>query len=362
MRSIPFLWKKRWASERTAARMGGVSGEEKEKGRPALQPTLEVCLQRFLTYLMAERDASAYTLRNYQREVQEFLEFVQEEGVSDLNQVDRAVARRFVAWLGSQGYAPASVARRVSEVRSFFRYLQRIHWVVANPFERIAGPRLPRRLPEYLTQDEVERLLAAPDRTTPLGVRNAAILEVLYSAGVRIGELVALNVSNVNLEAGEIRVWGKGAKERVAFLGRPAQTALRQYLEYVRPQLAAGRKRGRPSPALFLNQRGERLTARSVQNILQELAHAAGIEKHVTPHVLRHSFATHLLEGGADLRAVQEMLGHANLYTTQIYTHVSQRHMRKVYLQSHPRAGSDEPADVSDQPTSPSQPMSKEET
>ncbi|MGC8827038.1 MAG: tyrosine-type recombinase/integrase, partial [Anaerolineae bacterium] len=143
-----------------------------------------------------------------------------------------------------------------------------------------------------------------------------------------------------------IRVWGKGAIERVAFLGRQAQAALARYLLEARPQLAAGSRHGRPSPALFLNQRGERLSARGVQGILQELARAAGIEKKVTPHVLRHSFATHLLEGGADLRAVQELLGHANLYTTQIYTHVSQRHMRKVYLQAHPRADGEEPADT----------------
>jgi tyrosine recombinase XerC len=339
------------------ARRGRAPDEEE---RPALQPTLEACLQRFLTYLMAERNASTYTLRNYQREVQEFLEFVQEEGVSDLNQVTRAVARRYIAWLGSKEYAQASVARRVSEVRSFFRYLQRIHWVVANPFERVAGPKLPRRLPQYLTVEEVERLLAAPDLSTPLGIRNAAILEVLYSAGVRISELVSLNVSSVNLAAGEIRVWGKGAKERVAFLGRQAQAALARYLQEARPTLAAGNRYGRPSPALFLNQRGERLSARGVQGILQELARAAGIEKKVTPHVLRHSFATHLLEGGADLRAVQEMLGHANLYTTQIYTHVSQRHMRRVYLQAHPRAGGEEPADIVHVPDSPT-PSQKEE-
>lgn len=322
--------------------MGDAKG--KEGGRPALHPTLETCLQRFLTYLIAERNASTYTLRNYRCEVQEFLEFIQEEDIFDLNQVTRAVARRYIAWLGSQEYAQASIARRVSEVRSFFRYLQRIHWVVTNPFERVAGPKLPRRLPQYLTVEEMERLLSAPDLSTPLGVRNAAMLEVLYSAGLRVSELVSLNVSSVNLAAGEIRVWGKGAKERVAFLGRMAQTVLACYLQEARPQLAAGSKRGRPSPALFLNQRGERLSARSVQGILQELARAAGIDKKVTPHVLRHSFATHLLEGGADLRAVQEMLGHANLYTTQIYAHVSQHHMRRVYLQAHPRAG-DEPAD-----------------
>lgn len=322
--------------------MGDAKGERGE--RPALHPTLEACLQRFLTYLLAERNASAYTLRNYQREVQEFLEFIQEEDIFDPNQVNRAIARRYIAWLGSREYAQASIARRVSEIRSFFRYLQRVHWVVTNPFERIAGPKLPRRLPQYLTVEEVERLLAAPHPSTPLGVRNAAILEVLYSAGLRVSELVSLNVSSVNLAAGEIRVWGKGAKERVAFLGRMAQTVLARYLQDARPQLAASRTRGRPSSALFLNQRGERLSARSVQGILQELARAAGIDKKVTPHVLRHSFATHLLEGGADLRAVQEMLGHANLYTTQIYTHVSQRHMRRVYLQAHPRAGG-EPAD-----------------
>lgn len=301
---------------------------------------LEHYLNSFIRYLIVERNASEYTVRNYQREVAEFLAFLTEQEAVHLDELSRPILRRYVVWLGNQGYHRASIARRLSEVRSFFWFLRREGIVKANPVASLEGPKVPRRLPNYLTVSEMDKLLNAPDRSNPLGLRDAAILEVLYASGVRVSELVALNVSHVNLEAGELRVWGKGAKERIALIGEAAKRTLRQYLQTARPELAA-RSKGPAPAALFLNHRGGRLSARSVQTMLDDMARVAGLDKRVTPHMIRHSFATHLLENGADLRVVQELLGHATLSATQIYTHVSQRGTREVYLKAHPRADQD---------------------
>jgi integrase/recombinase XerC len=297
-------------------------------------------LERFVTYMIAERNASPFTIRNYRREVEQFLRFLREQEVDRIQDVDRLLARRYVAWLSDKGYERSSIARRLSEVRTFFQFLRRERVLTVNPFETISAPKLPRRLPKYLTVQEMEQLLDAPDRTDPLGLRNAAILEVLYAAGLRVSELTNLNLSNVNLSAGELRVWGKGAKERVALMGQAARRVLQSYIEASRPHLAA-RHKGRATSALFLNRWGNRLSNRGVQLILDQAALAAGLSKQVTPHILRHSFATHLLDGGADLRVVQELLGHADLAATQIYTHVSQRAVRKAYLRAHPLAVED---------------------
>ena len=302
-----------------------------------MNESLRQYLERFVIYMIAERNASPYTVRNYRHEVEQFLRFIEEQEVSRLQDVDRRLARRYVAWLSDQGYERASIARRLSEVRTFFEYLRRERVLTVNPFETITGPKLPQRLPRYLTVQEMEQLLSVPDHSNPLGLRNAAILEVLYGAGLRVSELTNLNLSNVNLTIGELRVWGKGAKERVALIGQAARQALVGYIDTGRPQLAA-RHKGRATSALFLNRWGQRLSNRGVQLVLDQVARAAGLEKRVTPHILRHSFATHLLDGGADLRVVQELLGHADLAATQIYTHVSQSAARKAYLSAHPLA------------------------
>ncbi len=249
--------------------------------------------------------------------------------------------RRYLAWLNSRNYVKASVARRLSELRSFGRYLVREKVVAVNPFLAVASPKVPKYLPAPLSVSETVALLSAPDTTTPRGLRDRAILETLYGGGVRVSELTGLNLTNVDWQRCELLVWGKGAKERVALLGRPALAALRAYVDLGRPQLLARVEQGATSNALFLNRFGGRLTTRSVMNILRRCSRIAGLEKRVTPHTLRHSFATHLLDGGADLRSVQELLGHALLATTQIYTHVSQSRAREVYLRSHPLAHAD---------------------
>ncbi len=306
-------------------------------------------LNRYATHLVAERNASPYTVRNYRREVGEFLHFLRGQEVRRLADVDRSIVRRYIAWLDEGEYERSSIARRLSEVRSFFDYLRREGLAAENPFATISAPKVPRRLPHYLDIGEMERLLNAPDRSTPLGVRDAAILELLYASGIRVGELAALNISHLQLGSGQARVWGKGGKERIVLLGQPAIAALRRYLDEARPKLLTSR-RGPINPALFLNHAGGRLSARAVQMMLEEMTRAAGLEKRVTPHVLRHSFATHLLEGGANLRVVQELLGHASLSATQVYTHVSQRESRQVYLRAHPRAEPDEMAADADAP------------
>jgi len=225
-------------------------------------------------------------------------------------------------------------------MRSFCRYLVREDILDANPIRTISSPKIPKRLPDYLDPHQVEALLAAPDATVPQGQRDRAILEVLYASGLRVSEVVSLNLSNLDLRHGELRVWGKGGKERLALLGEPACRALTRYIQDGRSKLIKENRATAVSTsenALFLNRLGTRLSTRSVSNIMDKYAKLAGLRRRVTPHVMRHTFATHLLDGGADLRTVQELLGHASLSSTQIYTHVSQARAKEVYRKAHPR-------------------------
>jgi len=298
-------------------------------------------LQRFLTYLVAERGASPYTLRNYGNEIHEFIAFAEDRGVEEWGEVDPALIRSWLASLHRAGYHPASIARRLYELRSCFRFLLREGVVEDNPAARIQPPKQPRTLPDYLTVEQVIELLSAPDVSTPLGMRDAAILEVLYSAGLRRSELMGLKVKDVDLLGKRLRVWGKGRKERIALIGEPAKLALSRYLEHGRPQLLAKHPRAakHPPDALFLNHRGGPLSSkRAISAILNKYLKQVGLPRRVTPHTLRHSFATHLLEGGADLRTVQELLGHENLQTTTIYTQVTLNHLRDVLREAHPHA------------------------
>jgi integrase/recombinase XerC len=292
-------------------------------------------LDKFIIYLIAEKNASPYTIKNYRHEIRQFLDFLKEQGIDSWDGVDRYVLRRYLAWLQAEGYVKASIARRISEMRSFCRYLVREDILDANPIRTISSPKIPKRLPNYLAPHEVEALLAAPDATVPQGQRDLAIMEVLYASGLRVSEVVSLNLSNLDLRHGELRVWGKGGKERLALLGQPACRALTRYIQDGRSKLI---KENRATNALFLNRWGTRLSTRSVSNVLDKYAKLAGLERRVTPHVMRHTFATHLLDGGADLRTVQELLGHASLSSTQIYTHVSQARAKEVYRKAHPRA------------------------
>jgi len=286
----------------------------------------------FLRALEGERGASRHTLAAYGRDLSQFSGFVHGQGVTAWEQVTPQLARRYVASL-SRRYARSAIARQLSAVRSFFRFLYREGKVSQNPLVLVSTPRRQRRLPTFLTPDEVRMVLAAPDISTALGRRDRAILELLYATGMRVGELVALRVSDVQW-GGELRVTGKGRKERVVLVAAAAVEALRHYLQDGRPQLV----KHRTADAVFVNARGGALSDRGVRVVLDRAIRQAALAKRVSPHVLRHTFATHLLDGGADLRVVQELLGHVNLVTTQIYTHVSRDWLKRVYDKAHPRA------------------------
>jgi integrase/recombinase XerC len=296
--------------------------------------TMQKIFDRYISHLEAERRASPYTVRNYKTDLLDFFDFLKGKGVSSLQEVDRHVVRDYMGHLAKQRIVKASIARKLSAIRSFYRYLLREKIISTNPVEEASSPKLDKRLPSFLTPDEVVRLLKAPDLSTPQGQRDRALLELLYASGLRVSELAGLTLEQVNLDTNEIRVWGKGSKERMVLMGEPAAEALRNYLEQGRPQLV-GEKR---NDALFLNRYGQRLTERQVQRMLQQYAKKSGIGKRVHPHLLRHTFATHLLDGGADLRVVQELLGHAQLSSTQIYTHVTKSQAKKIYLSAHPMA------------------------
>jgi tyrosine recombinase XerC len=291
---------------------------------------------KFIEYLKVERNASKYTVRNYEADLIGFFRFLQDKNIISLDEVDKNVLRDYLYQLMEGDFARTSIARKLSAVRSFYRYLQREELVTGSPAATISSPKLDRKLPEFLNQEETTRLVEAPDILTPAGQRDRAFLELLYASGLRVSELAGLNIDQINLETKEIRVWGKGSKERIVLMGEPAAQALTMYLKQGRLKLS---KRG--LPAVFLNQEGGRLTVRSVQNLVQSYAKQVGIDKNVHPHMVRHTFATHLLNGGADLRVVQELLGHASLSSTQIYTHVSKSQAKKVYLAAHPLAVED---------------------
>lgn len=315
---------------------------------------MRAAIEEYLVYLKAERDASTHTLRNYRVDLEQFLAYVQERAGSGQGPnpavVDHLAIRGFLARLHGARLAKTSVARKLATLRSFFRFLCRQGHLTANPAKLVQGPRLPVRTTPHLSVDEMFQLLAAPagagpmksaaTRTgaEPLGARDRAILELFYAAGLRIGELVGLNLPDLDLQEGLARVRGKGRKERIVPVGQKARDALRAYLD-VRGALHPRAARGpADSEALFLNCRGGRITDRSVWRIVLARLLASGLGKKVTPHGLRHSFATHLLSAGADLRAIQELLGHARLSTTQRYTHVGLDKVLEVYDRAHPRA------------------------
>lgn len=303
--------------------------------------TLTVWAERYLDHLAVERGLSANTLAAYRRDLRRYVAFCAKRGVLRPQDVDESTIRSFVASISAstwgepeRPYSARSVARGLSSVRSFHRFLLREGGTDRDPAGAVVQPKLPRSLPHPLPVDDIARLLEAPDITTLVGLRDRAILEVLYGAGLRISELVGLDVDDVDLEEGFVRVLGKGGKEREVPLGGFGRDAVIAYLERARPAFASRASRA----ALFLNQRGGRLTRQSCSRLLAACVGIAGIERRVTLHTLRHSFATHLLEGGADVRVVQELLGHASVATTQIYTLVTKDHLREVYYTSHPRA------------------------
>ena len=301
---------------------------------------MDTSLEKFLTYLRAEKDASPHTLDAYRRDIERFAGFLSRraKGVAEEHWrlADRSLIRQYLAEITGAGLSRASIGRAISALRSFYRFMVREGISAVNPFAGVASPKRPKTLPRFLDVDAVRRLIEAADGESLLDRRDRAILETLYSTGMRVSELVSLDMGDLDLFGEMVRAKGKGKKERLAPLGKPAVGSLIAYFSArnVNPL----RAKGTAGAVVFINKNGGRLTAKSVRQVVNKRVRECALTTHVSPHYLRHSFATHLLDAGADLRSVQELLGHASLSTTQIYTHVTAERMKKVYEAAHPRA------------------------
>lgn len=293
-------------------------------------------LADYSRYLSSTRQLARPTVRNYLSDLVSYLEFLQEfGGLDQVRSSDRLELRRYLAWLSARHYARSSIARKLTALRIFTQWLLELDAIAADETDSVQSPKLPKRLPVAVSQPEVERLLMAPDVGSPLGARDAALLEIIYATGVRVSEAASMDAASVDLKRREARVIGKGSKPRVVIFGKRAEQLLHAYLKSARGKLL-----GRTSEAaLFVNRFGDRLSVRGIQNIIKKYAKRAGLDADFHTHTLRHSFATHMLDGGADLRVVQDLLGHASPSTTQIYTHITSEQARKVYERAHPGSG-----------------------
>jgi integrase/recombinase XerD len=301
------------------------------KGSIAMKQQLLI----FIQYLSVEKGLAQNTLESYERDLTQYMDFVEKSGITQLKDTKKLTIQNYLLQLKKLGRASSSVTRSMVSIRSFYQFLVRERMLELDPSLNMESPRLVKRLPKVLSVQEVECLLEAPETITPYGMRDKAMLELLYATGIRVSELVSLNAGHVNLGMGFVRCIGKGSKERIIPLGRIAAKWLHDYIQIMRHQLL---RESKLDDALFINHLGTRLTRQGFWKIIKKYGREARIMKEITPHTLRHSFATHLLDNGADLRAVQEMLGHADISTTQIYTHVNKIRMKEVYNRSHPRA------------------------
>ncbi len=295
---------------------------------------MDALLEAFTHHVAVERGLSLNTQESYQRDLVTFLDFLSRKGITDINASSRSLIVQYLQELRECGRATATVSRNLASIRSFYAFLARERIIAVDPAAQLETPKRERRLPQVLSAVEVESLLGSPDTSTEMGLRDKAMLELLYATGIRVSELISLNDTDVNLSASFLRCFGKGSKERIVPLGRLARRAVLEYHEKARFHLLRDKKES----SLFVNHLGDRLTRQGFWKIIKKYARIAGITTDLTPHTLRHSFATHLLDNGADLRAVQEMLGHADISTTQVYTHVTKSRLQDVYSKSHPRA------------------------
>ncbi|MEN6457753.1 MAG: tyrosine recombinase XerC [Thermoguttaceae bacterium] len=299
---------------------------------------MQTAVARFLQYLAVERNASPYTVKSYREDLEALADYLRQTRGDRLpppGEITILDLRGYVAALHESGYAKASIARHLATLRSFFRFGQREGWTKTNTAKPLRNPRQGRTLPHFLSTEDLGRLFGAPTSGDSMGLRDRAILETMYSAGLRVSELVGLDDGDLDFDAGLLRVRGKGRRERLAPVGSYATKALHRWLRVrtLHPRIKAG-----PAAPVFVNRFGRRLTTRSVARMLEKYLKLAGLDRRTSPHSLRHSFATHLLDRGADIRSVQELLGHKSLVTTQIYTHVSTTTLREVYRRAHPRA------------------------
>ena len=294
-------------------------------------------LEDFKSYIIAEKNFSKHTAKAYCSDILSFLVWMDDECCEDVN---FSKIRDYIHFIQKFNYKKTTVARKIASLRTFYKYLYREQKIDSNPAMNLNNPKRPKSLPKFLTPDEVEQILNNTKIETPAGYRNRTILELLWATGMRISELSGLNFGDLNLEHNEIRVFGKGSKERIILVTDRAKSFLERYIETARALIPKGfpvPPQDEDSP-VFINNTGYRLQTRTVRNVINEVVEKINLPKHVTPHVFRHSFATHLIENGADLRIVQELLGHASISNTQIYTHVSTQHLKEVYNQAHPRA------------------------
>ena len=287
----------------------------------------------YTNYLLVEKGLADTTLEAYGADLARFVSFLADEGITALDAVDSTVMLKYLIILRKDGIGPRSRARHLVTLRGFFKFLKHEKKLAADPTQSIELPKSGLKLPDVLSVEDVDRLLDLPEPLPPAGIRNKAMLELLYAAGLRVSELMTVRVLDVNLEAGFVRVTGKGAKERIVPIGSGARDSIRRYLAEGRHRLL----KGRTSAFLFVARAGRPMTRQGFWKLLKQRAVAAGIDKHLSPHSLRHSFASHLLEGGADLRAVQIMLGHTDISTTQIYTHVARERLKDIHRRFHPR-------------------------
>ena len=290
-------------------------------------------LSKFIDHLKGERNLAPLTIRNYQTDLAPLQEFMHTKGLQDFQNLNRSIIRAYLAWLQDLGYVRPSIARKLSVLRTFLHWLRQRGSIVHDPIPTMGVMKLESRLPRFLSQDEANKLMEAPDQTDKVGSRDRALLELVYASGLRVSEVNGLNLSDIDLDAREVRVEGKGSKERVIPMGNKAKDAIELYLAKTR-SLKAGTDNDKP---LFINRYGERLSQRSIQKIVKRYAGSLGLGSRVHTHTLRHSFATHMLEGGADLRIVQDLLGHSSPATTQGYTHVTKTEARRAYMAAHPR-------------------------
>lgn len=293
-------------------------------------------LENFRSYILVEKNFSKHTAKAYYSDIMDFLLWL---GDTALESVNFSKIREYLHFIQKFNYKKTTLARKIASLRTFYKYLYREKRVESNPAMNLNSPKRPKQLPKFLTQYEVEQILNNITIDTPAGYRNKAILELLWATGMRVSELSGLNFEDLNLENNEIRVFGKGSKERIILVTDRAKTYLQRYIETARPLVAKGyRTENNENSPVFINNTGFRLQTRTIRNVINEIVEKIQLPKHVTPHVFRHSFATHLIENGADLRVVQELLGHASISNTQIYTHVSSQHLKEVYNETHPRA------------------------
>ena len=295
---------------------------------------MEHYLSEFLENIEYQRGYSENTIINYEIDIEEFISFLKSEAIENIKDVNYNVVRSYLMELYNKKYSRNSVSRKLSSLRSFFKFLHNKNKITMNPFNLISSPKKEKRLPKFLYNEDIEKIFDVPDKNTPLGQRDILVLELLYDTGIRVGELVNIKIKDIDYNNRTIRILGKGNKERIVLFGIYLEDILNMYLNDGRIKILNGKN----SEYLILNGHGNNITTRGVRLIIENIIKKSSIKTHATPHTLRHTFATHLLENGADLLTVKELLGHSSLSSTQVYTHITNERLRNVYLKSHPRA------------------------